>query len=91
MGSNPTDDRGPHEGDFASLLEGSWFFVVTFSTVGYGDRYPATVAGKLVTAGAIVCGVLFMAMPLAIVGNNFATAWDEHEAVRVGLRMQGLC
>ena len=44
--------------------------------------------GQLVTSVAILCGVLFMAMPITIVGNNFATVWEEKEAVAVVLKMQ---
>ena len=40
------------------------------------------------TSVAILCGVLFMAMPITIVGNNFATVWEEKEAVAVVLKMQ---
>lgn len=34
-----------------------WFTIVTISTVGYGDLYPVTNAGRLVGAGIIVVGV----------------------------------
>ena len=65
-----------------------WFVLVTLTTVGYGDRYPLTSAGQIITSFAIICGVLFTAMPLTIVGNNFAAVWSEKEAIRVVLKMQ---
>ena len=37
----------------------------------------------------ILCGVLFMAMPITIVGNSFAQVWEEKEAIKVVLKMQG--
>ena len=40
-----------------------WFVLVTLTTVGYGDRYPLTSAGQIITSFAIICGVLFTAMP----------------------------
>jgi hypothetical protein len=54
-------------------MNSAWFVLVTLSTVGYGDSTPSTDAGHGIAAAAIVAGVLFMSMPLAIVGNNFVT------------------
>ena len=45
---------------------------VTFTTVGYGDTYPVTHAGRAVTCLAILCGVIFMAMPLNIVSSTIS-------------------
>ena len=67
-----------------------WFMLVTFSTVGYGDRSPGTPAGKVVTCVAIVGGVLFMAMPITIVGSSFATVWEHKETKDVVRKMQEL-
>ena len=36
---------GPVEEDFDNILKCAWFMLVTFSTVGYGDRTPATSIG----------------------------------------------
>ena len=43
-----------------------WFMIVTFTTVGYGDMYPVSKLGKIVTVLAILCGVIFMAMPVRV-------------------------
>jgi len=34
-----------------------WWAFVTISTVGYGDHYPVTTAGKLIASAVIICGV----------------------------------
>lgn len=34
-----------------------WYTIVTISTVGYGDQYPVTNAGRIIGAGIIVVGV----------------------------------
>ena len=36
---------GPVEEDFDNILKCGWCMLVTFSTVGYGDRTPATSIG----------------------------------------------
>ena len=51
----------------------SWFMVVTMTTVGYGDVSPTTSVGKFICVFAMIFGVLFLSMPLAIV-SPFAPA-----------------
>ncbi len=45
--------------------------LVTLTTVGYGDLYPASYLGRAVVATAMCFAVVFTAMPITIVGNNF--------------------
>ena len=54
-----------------------WMVLVTMTTVGYGDYSPQSTAGKLVMGFIMIVGVTIIAMPIAIVGNNFSRAWDE--------------
>ena len=84
----PTSVPGAEE--FDNMFKASWFVLVTLTTVGYGDITPITPGGKLVASAAIMCGVLFMAMPITIVGNSFAVVWEEREALQVVLRVQEL-
>ena len=49
-----------------------------------------TAGGKIITSFAMLLGVLFMAMPITIVGNNFATVWEEKESVSIVLTVQRL-
>ena len=39
------------------FVDAFYFSIVTLATVGYGDHYPVTVAGKLFTTVYIVFGV----------------------------------
>jgi voltage-gated potassium channel len=45
------------DGNITSASDALWYTMVTISTVGYGDRYPTTDAGRLVGALIIVVGV----------------------------------
>ncbi|KAL1525404.1 hypothetical protein AB1Y20_020263 [Prymnesium parvum] len=74
--------------DFDTIPEAMWFSVVTLTTLGYGDVVPETAGGRIATALGAVVAVLFMAMPLTIVGNNFAECWNEREALTVVMRLQ---
>lgn len=56
---------------FASIPNAMWWTVVTLTTVGYGDAYPVTVAGKIIGAIVAVLGIALFAMPTAILGSGF--------------------
>jgi voltage-gated potassium channel len=62
---------------FTSMPEAIWLGIVTVSTVGYGDKFPWTVVGKAITGCYIITSVLFMALPIAIVGNAFVGVWKD--------------
>jgi voltage-gated potassium channel len=59
-----------------------WYFVVTASTVGYGDFYPETVLGHVVGAYVIVGGIV----TLTILFTRLATVIQTAK----GRRMKGL-
>ena len=73
------DDAAPHA--FRSIPHAIWFMMVTMTTVGYGDVVPFTDTGRAISIIAMVFGVLFLSMPLAIVGNNFCQIWDDRKRV----------
>ena len=54
-----------------------YFMMVTMTTTGYGDQYPATTMGKILVCIAAIFGILFLAMPLTIVGNSFYNNWNK--------------
>jgi len=68
---------------FPDMLTAMWFMLVTATTVGYGDYYPTSVVGRFFVMFVIMCGVIFLAMPIAIVGRTFTTTWDEREKRRL--------
>ena len=48
------------------------------TTVGYGDVYPITIAGKVVAAVTMVTGLLVIAFPITIIGVNLNDIYDEY-------------
>ena len=76
-GNYVKDSGEPNE--FTSIFSCFWLIIITITTVGYGDISPTTVPGKLVCVAAMIFGILYTAMPLAIVGSFFFDAYDEEK------------
>eukprot|EP00662_Eupelagonemidae_sp_cell21_P040349 gene40349-biopygen13844 len=56
-----------------------WWAIVTMTTVGYGDFSPNTALGRAVNSAAMMFGVMFSAMPIAVIGNTFTRHWQEEK------------
>jgi voltage-gated potassium channel len=42
--------------------------LTTMTTVGYGDFFPTTTAGKALGVVVFYCGIIFVCMPISIIG-----------------------
>ena len=57
---------------FGSIPRALWWAVATLTTVGYGDVYPMTAAGKTVAGFVAILGVGLVALPAGILASAFA-------------------
>ena len=64
---------------FATISNTFWWAVVTMTTVGYGDCYPITSGGKTVAVITMLSGVLILALPITVIGSNFAKMVEMFE------------
>ncbi|EKO3441963.1 TPA: potassium channel family protein [Vibrio fluvialis] len=68
----------------ANITDGGdalWWALVTISTVGYGDHYPVTTAGKIVASIMIVCGVGMFGMISGLIAS-FLSSPDHSQTAR---------
>eukprot|EP00759_Apiculatamorpha_spiralis_P018508 PhF_6_TR24838/c0_g1_i1/m.34255/K04874/KCNA1; potassium voltage-gated channel Shaker-related subfamily A member 1 len=63
---------------FQSIFEAMWWSLTTLTTVGYGDVVPLSTLGKVVGGVTMILGVLVIALPVVLIGNNFQEAYLAH-------------
>lgn len=56
---------------FENAFSGLWWAIATFTTVGYGDIYPITVAGKILGGVVSLLGIGLVAVPTGIISSGF--------------------
>ncbi|MGK0290146.1 MAG: voltage-gated potassium channel [bacterium] len=56
---------------FASIGDAFWWSIATLTTVGYGDVYPVTGWGKLLSGVIALIGIGFVALPTGIISSAF--------------------
>jgi voltage-gated potassium channel len=62
---------------FGSIPRALWWAVITLTTIGYGDVYPLTVAGKMVASLMAFAGIGLIAMPTGILAAAFSDALER--------------
>ena len=68
-----------NEGDCKTFWDGIWWTVVTVTTVGYGDIYAHTVAGRTVAIILMFVGIGFLAVLTATISSYFVKADRQGE------------
>lgn len=59
---------------FGSIPRALWWSIATLTTVGYGDVYPITAAGRLLASIIALVGIAAVAMPSGILAAAFMKA-----------------
>lgn len=54
-----------------SIPNAYWFVIITMTSVGYGDVYPTTLAGRVLTCMVAISGVFFLAITVPIFVYDF--------------------
>ena len=56
---------------FENIGDSLWWSVATLTTVGYGDIYPVTSVGKILSSVIAIIGIGVVALPTAIISSSF--------------------
>jgi voltage-gated potassium channel len=62
---------------FSNFFESVWWSVSMLTTVGYGDVFPETTGGKLVSMISSLVGIALIALPSGIITAGFMEALGE--------------
>ena len=72
--------RGDMQGMcFGTIPSSAWWVLTTMTTVGYGDCFPITILGKFIAVVAMLSGVIVLALPITVLGSNFAQISEMYE------------
>lgn len=64
---------------FPNIVATFWWAVATLTTVGYGDVYPVTGWGKLMSGLIAILGIGMVALPAGIVSSSFVDKINEEK------------
>lgn len=64
---------------FKNVGDSLWWAIVAFTTVGYGDIYPITPLGKLLSCIISLIGIAMIAIPTGIISSAFINIIQKKE------------
>jgi len=62
---------------FPNITETMWWAFATLTTIGYGDVYPVTGAGKLLASIISLLGIGLIALPTGLLASTFTQKLNE--------------
>ena len=66
------------EGDsFETFFDAIYWATVSLTTVGYGDIYAVTTAGRIITMISSIFGIAIVALPAGIITAGYMEALNE--------------
>jgi voltage-gated potassium channel len=66
---------------FGSIPRSMWWCIITLTTVGYGDAYPVTIQGKILSGLVAIAGIGLIAMPTGILAAAFSDVVQRRREV----------
>lgn len=70
-------ERSAQPEAFSNIGDGLWWSIVSFTTVGYGDIYPITPLGRILSSFISLVGIAMIALPTGIISSAFMTAMQK--------------
>jgi voltage-gated potassium channel len=66
---------------FGNLPSCMYWAIITLTTVGYGDTFPVTAAGRLLASATAIMGLGLFALPVGIIASAFVTEIHRRDFV----------
>lgn len=73
-------ERGAEGANIGSASDAIWWGLVTITTVGYGDRFPVTFAGRIIGIFLLFAGIGLFSVLTGFIANIFLAPSDDDEA-----------
>ena len=67
---------------FETFFDAIYWATVSLTTVGYGDIYPVTTLGRLITMASSVFGIAIVALPAGIITAGYMNEINSIEAAK---------
>ena len=67
---------------FPSLGSALWWSLITFTTIGYGDKVPKSTAGKIIGGVFALLGCAVLALPAGIIATGLGLQVKENERMK---------
>lgn len=64
---------------FETFFDAVYWATVSLTTVGYGDIYPVTTAGRIITMISSILGIAIVALPAGIITAGYMEALNDSE------------
>ena len=61
---------------YGNIFDSVWWAVISLTTVGYGDVYPITIAGRMLTLAMVLTGMGIVAVPTALLTSALSRVHD---------------
>ena len=61
---------------FVSIITGIYWYIVNTTTLGNAALYPTTSGGRIASCFIAYCGLLSLALPITIIGQNFSQQYN---------------
>ncbi|MBN2039146.1 MAG: potassium channel family protein [Spirochaetes bacterium] len=68
---------------FPNIIASIWWAIATLTTVGYGDVYPITALGKILSGIIAILGIGLVALPTGIISSGFITEVTDTKNKRI--------
>ena len=54
---------------YRNIFDAVWWAIISLTSVGYGDVYPVTIAGRMLTLAMVLTGMGIVAVPTALLAS----------------------